>query len=273
MNTWSTYLSALTGGAPHKGGVYTVEFDGAPAVCVESLAGDALCAHVVSGPAPAADDDNLDNLAGLLAANDPALKASAVRAIDPVTDQLLLFRRWEANAACGLENFIEQLATFAQEAGQPAATAREEPAPLRVSSLEEDVFAGIWADYVHTFQLGGLDDTPGKRGHLIATNDGGAVFVRQEHGGQVLVSAVLSFLPLDIADEPGVLRRLLEAHLLGEATAGACFAITADDELTAYRRLPLAGLDAATLEHEINQIAATAAHFVSGFGLTPPLAG
>ncbi len=227
---------------------------------------------MASGPAPAADDDNVDHLAGLLAANDPGLNANAVRAIDPVTDQLLLFRRWEANAACGLESFMEQLGTFAHEAGQPAAAAQEDRTPLGVSSLEEDVFAGVWADYVHTFQLGGLDDAPGKRGHLIATHDGGAVFVRQEHGGRVLVSAVLTFLPLEVDDEAGVLRRLLEANLLGEATAGACFAITADDELTAYRRLPLMGLDAATLEQEINQIAATAAHFVSGFGLTPPLA-
>jgi hypothetical protein len=272
-NTWSTYLAAMTGGAQHGGGVYTVEFEGAPAVCVEPLGGDALCAHVSTGPAPAADEDNVDHLTSLLAANDPGLNASAVRAIDPVTDQLLLFRRWEANAACGLEEFVEQLGMFAREAGQSEPTAGEDRMPMRVSSLEEDVFSNIWADYVQTFQLGSIHDAPGKRGHLIATQDGGAVFVRAEPGGRVLVSAVLSFLPLDIPDEANVLRRLLEAHLLGEATAGACFAITADSELTAYRRLPLTGLTAASLEQEINQIAATAAHFVSGFGLTAPLAG
>jgi hypothetical protein len=82
---------------------------------------------------------------------------------------------------------------------------------------------------------------------------------------------VLGFMPLDDQDDEPRFRQLLEANLLGEATAGATFALDPEDHcVVACRRLPLPGLDAATLGRELDQIGMTAARFAEHLGMERP---
>lgn len=134
-------------------------------------------------------------------------------------------------------------------------------------------FEQIWATYCHDNGFAPPPDaTPDDESHIIAVESGHYIFVQEEPIAEtVLVKAVLAFLPLDSADEAGIYRQLLEAHLLGEATGGACFAIDPDeDELIAYRRLPVATLDARRLATEISELAATTVRFAEMLQLPPP---
>jgi hypothetical protein len=136
-------------------------------------------------------------------------------------------------------------------------------------------FEQIWASYRHDNGFTPPPEaTPDDEAYIIALDSGQYVFVEEEPISEtVLVKAVLAFLPLDNDDEINVYRQLLEAHLLGEATGGACFAIDPDaDELIAYRRLPIASLDASQLAKEISDLATTAMRFAELLKLPAPAA-
>jgi hypothetical protein len=134
-------------------------------------------------------------------------------------------------------------------------------------------FEQIWSGYCHDNGFASpADATPGDEARIIALDSGQYVFVEEEPISEtVLIKAVLAFLPLDADDEASVYRQLLEAHLLGEATGGACFAIDPDaDELIAYRRLSLARLDSSQLAKEISDLATTAMRFAELLNLPAP---
>lgn len=136
-------------------------------------------------------------------------------------------------------------------------------------------FEQIWATYCHDNGFASsVDAALDEEAYIIALDSGQYIFVEEEPISEtVLVKAVLAFLPLDTDDEAGVYRQLLEAHLLGEATDGACFAIDPDaDELIAYRRLTIASLDSSQLAQEITALATTAMRFGELLNLPAPAA-
>jgi hypothetical protein len=137
-------------------------------------------------------------------------------------------------------------------------------------------FEQLWRQYVHEQGLkaeDGDDDGPSEDGLYVLPSDSGHyMFVVDEpQRGTVLLKAIVAFLPIDGPDDAATYRHLLQAHLLGEATGGACFAIEPDtDDLILYRRLPLAGLDAARLADEMETLLGTTVRLAEMLQIPPP---
>ncbi|MEO5672957.1 MAG: type III secretion system chaperone, partial [Ramlibacter sp.] len=134
-------------------------------------------------------------------------------------------------------------------------------------------FRNLWAQYAHAQGLAATSPASADDSGYILTVEGlGHVFVRPEAAsGRVLLKTVLTFLPLDNEDPNWVFRGLLQAHLLGEATEGAVFAIDRDEgDLIACRRLPMDGLDSFALNEAIDSIAGTAQHMCGLLALEAP---
>ncbi|MES3001979.1 MAG: type III secretion system chaperone [Pseudomonadota bacterium] len=279
-------LAADLGVADYQAGSLWFSLDGGIEVVVEPLEdGSAIAAHANLGPAPVARDEAEDDPCyDLLVANVPDANAdgdAVVYAIDPVSESLMLFTRLPPAEPGGYEDFAARVRAFAQAAqtandalpGMPprASAARRDPR----GRLHDDTFANLWAEYA--FKAGLARGVPEAQdgGYLLALHRGGFVLVQPESGfGRVLLKAVLAFIPLDDdIDEAVVCRQLLEAHLLGEATGGAYFAIDRKShELIACRRLALNGLDAHALDEAIDALANTAQHFCNRLKLLPVLA-
>jgi hypothetical protein len=134
-------------------------------------------------------------------------------------------------------------------------------------------FQHIWATYCQDNGFSSSDGAGEDEELFVIAMDSGHLIVVEEEPSleTVLVKALLAYLPLDDDDVTPIYRQLLEAHLLGEATGGASFAIDPDeDELIAYRRLPAATLDARRLATEISELATTAMRFADMLQLPAP---
>ncbi len=134
-------------------------------------------------------------------------------------------------------------------------------------------FQDLWSIYRHEQGFAPATDADvDDETFIIAMETGHWIVIEEEPISEtVLLKAVLAFLPLDDGDPANIYRRLLEAHLLGEATAGACFAIDPDaGELIAYRRLPVRQLDAPRLSMEIDGLATVAMRFAELLDLPAP---
>lgn len=279
-------LAADLGVADYRAGPMWFSLDSGLEVVIEPLEdGSAIAAHANLGPVPTARDEAEDDPCfDLLVANAADANAhgdAAVYAIDPVSGSLMLFTRLPQAALGGYEDFTARVRAFAQAAqaanealpGMPARAPT--PRPDTRSRLHDDTFANLWAEYAFTAGLARGVPEAKDGGHLLALHRGGYVFVQPEpDSDHVLLKAVLAFIPLDDdIDEAAVYRQLLEAHLLGEATGGAYFAIDLKShELVACRRLALNGLDAHALDEAIDGLANTAQHFCAQLKLPPLLA-
>jgi hypothetical protein len=285
----SNYLQRLAadlGVADYQAGPMWFSLDGGIEVVIEPLEdGSAIAAHANLGPAPGARDEAEDDPGfDLLAANAPDANEdgeTVAYAIDAVSESLMLFTRLPHAEHGGYDEFAARVRAFARAAqtaldalpGVPARASTTRPEPR--TRLCDDTFANLWAEYGFTRGLArGVSEM--KDGtHLLALHQGGYVFVQPSANSDcVLLKAVLAFIPLDDdIDEAGAYRQLLEAHLLGEATGGAYFAIDRKSrELIACRCLALNGLDAHALDQAIDALASTSQHFCARLKLPALLA-
>lgn len=88
--------------------------------------------------------------------------------------------------------------------------------------------------------------------------------------GAIYLRLLLGLPALDEAAIGALLRRLLEACLLGEATFGAVFAIDEDDRLSLQRRVVLRqGLRVSSLAAALEDLYGVARHVTTELGLDP----
>ncbi|MES3001981.1 MAG: type III secretion system chaperone [Pseudomonadota bacterium] len=260
---------------PADGTIWFSVEDG-PQVVLEPIDdGRALALHTSLGAAPRAGHEEMAALADLLASNAPDVGHGTVAAIDPVSEDLMLFKRLHRPADLPYEEFSLQLFNFAEAARRrrdgfaPIASPQEDDA----NEVHEEAFRQLWSEYVFARGLSNAGGEPQAHDpYLITPDEGGYLFVELDPAtGSVLLKAVLAFLPLDELDDDPMLRQLLEAHLLGEATGGASFAIDeVAGELIACKHLHLAELSAHELGEEIDDLAMTAARFARMLAITLP---
>lgn len=285
-SAWSPVLQQFAsdlGATGYESGTLAFSTPEGAEVVVEPLAGDSvLTVHTSLGRVPGKSDDFF--AAGpyetLLAANAALRHRDAPsHAFDPVTEEVVLFSRFEDPAVMGYEAFSSRIHDFTLAAGHgvsidtQADAARAKEAASRLSAAHDNAFRNVWSDLLFTRGLAMAGDNDvDAMGGLIVLDDGGWLLVNNESAaGTVLIEAVLGFMPLDDEDDEPRFRQLLEANLLGEATGGATFALDPDDHcVVACRRLPLPGLDAATLGRELDQLGMTAARFAEQFGMERP---
>ena len=285
-SAWSPVLQQFAsdlGATDYESGSLAFSTPEGAEVVVEPLAGDnALTVHTSLGRAPARSDDLFaaGPFESLLAANAALRNRDAPsHAFDPVTEEVVLFSRFEDPAGMGYEFFSDRVREIALAAGQGASVdtqaeaARADEAAARASAAHDNAFRNVWSDLLFARGLATAGDNDvDAMGGLIVLDDGGWLVVHNESAaGTVLIEAVLGFMPVDGGDDEPRYRQLLEANLLGESTGGATFALDPDDQcVVACRRLQLPGLDAATLGRELDQLGMTAARFAEQFGMERP---
>ncbi|MES3001976.1 MAG: type III secretion system chaperone, partial [Pseudomonadota bacterium] len=259
----------------YSAGALWFAMDGGPPIVVEPLTdASVLAIHANLGAAsPERHGDGDAPYARMLAANGRAGSDGLLYGVDPLNQTPILYQRLEDAAAWSYSDFVSQLREFADGARRAAdGSALEGNDDIRadlsgLTVIHEDAFHSLWADFLFERGLAALCERPSEpTGGLIALDDGGWLLVHHEaESGMVLLETVVGTLP--DRDEK-VFRELLEAHLLGEATDGACFALEPDDStVVAFRRLPLQGLDATTLGAALDGLGITAARFGAALGL------
>ncbi|MES3001989.1 MAG: type III secretion system chaperone [Pseudomonadota bacterium] len=274
-------LAADLGVAHYESGLFWFQLEGGPQIQVEPLEqGDAIALHAGFRRVPRGHENEDTTIEDLLSANAPR-NGYPMWAIDPVDGQAVLFQRFD-DAGIGYEELVRQVQGFAQKgaAGMTPSPERQNASAAVPTPTDAETFRLLLADLA--FRHGGdpaAADTADKGGFLVATEDGGGVLIRLEPvPATVLLKSLVAFMPMD-EEEMGeartgeFLRPLLEANLLGEATGGACFAIDDEDGdgLIAYRRLPLAGLDAFTLGRSLGELMTTSARFAENLNINMPV--
>lgn len=218
-------------------------------------------------------------LEGFLVANqtENAQSAGVYAALPSGRNSLLFFRRLEDANQCAYEDMEQALLAFAQTA-QAALDALPDAlqgaafdAPMAdAAATHADTFHHVWSDFALAQGLGQELPAPEADGSFILSLDGERhVFVRPDTArGCVVLTTSMALLPLFNDNESAVWLGLLEAHTLGQATGGAVFAIDADEqELIAWRSLPLAGLDAYALNDAIDSLAEVARFYTEALQL------
>lgn len=280
---WSGAMQRLAtdlGVAQYESGLFWFQLEGGPQIQVEPLEqGDAIALHAGFGLVPYGGEDEDTVLTDLLSANSPRQRGP-VWAIDPVDGQAVLFQRFD-DADITYEAFLERVRVFAARAAgglEPRSLAQEEPAEQSGSIADLDAFRHVLVDFAFQRGFAPLAAEVADAGEcLVALGGGGGVLIQFEpSSSMVLLKSVMGFLPMDEVElgnaQPGAfLRPLLEAHLLGEATHGACFAI--DDQggdLVAYLHLPLAGLDGFKLGEALDDLADVSIRIAEQINLKMP---
>jgi hypothetical protein len=273
-------LAGDLGVAGYESGLFWFQLEGGPQIQVEPLEqGEAIALHAVMGRVPQGVQEEDAFISDLLSANAPR-QTGPIWAIDPVDGQAVLFQRFD-NAQLPYDEFVAQVKNFAQKAAQGVAPLPDQTAAPAAEPTPTDAstFRLLLADLA--FRNGGdpaAADAADTQGFLVAAESGGGVLIQLESPNSVLLKSLMAFMPMD-EEEMGesqageFLRPLLEANLLGEATGGACFAIDDEDGagLIAYRRLPLAGLDAFTLGRSLGELMATSARFAENLHINMPV--
>jgi hypothetical protein len=276
---WTAILKRLASDVGLQGyeeGTIALDMKQGPQIVIEPLEGaTAVALHTDLGMAERDANEDEPFFANLLSANAPARGVDAPAfAVDPVSGSLVLFKRFQDARSLDYEEFVAHLHAFADAAKRDLATTRPAADLESETRPHDEVFARIWSDFLKARGLArDADDAQEMHtGGAIELDDGGYLLVDSEPAtGTVLLQAVLAFLPLDELDDEPVFKRLLEAHLLGEATDLACFAIDPEDEtLIAFRRLPVEGLDADKLGEALDGLGITAARFAEMLSIARP---
>jgi hypothetical protein len=274
-------LAADVGLSNYDDGLFWFQFENGPQVYVEPLAeGKAVALHASLGSVMHASQDADELISGLLNANAPRHRAP-VCAIDPTDGQIVLFQRFD-DAGISYEDFVERVHAFAERAAgglEVLLRPKSEDVPQNDSALANaDAFRHILTDFAFQRGFAPVAAEVAESGEcLVALGDGGGVLIQFEAAtSTVLLKSVMAFMPMDEEDMGAAqlgefLRPLLEGHLLGEATRGACFAI--DDrtgDLVAYRHLALEGLDGHRLGEALDEIAEVSVRFAHRINLKMP---
>jgi hypothetical protein len=261
----------------YSAGALWFAMDGGPPIVVEPLTdASVLTVHADLGAASLDRRGDTDApYARMLAANSHAAGHDGpLYGVDPLNHSPILYQRLEDAAGWSYGDFVSQLREFADDARRAAdGSASEADDDIRadlsgLTVIHGDDFHSLWADFLFERGLAAHGERlSDPTGGLIALDDGGWLLVHHEAAtGMVLIETVVGALPG--AGDEAVFRQLLEAHLLGEATDGACFALEPDDRtVVAFRRLPLHGLDAAALGTALDNLGITAARFAGVLGL------
>lgn len=220
----------------------------------------------------------------LLRANAPRHRRP-VCSIDPVDDEIVLFRRLEGPDLdypvfrAGLDEFVLQVQAALAGHLLPVDSSVPPAAPTH-DAAQVAAFESVWSEFVHQRGLQGRTETPMPGDEcLMPLLDGGGIVIGYEPADHtVLLKSVLASLPLGDAQRSGssedeILRPLLAMHLLGENTAGASFAIDegGTDGLVLYRRLPVNGLRADVLADTLDRLAQDSTRFCAAVGLQLPV--
>ncbi|MDO9406731.1 MAG: type III secretion system chaperone [Polaromonas sp.] len=274
-HTWSDLLArfALELGASHyRSGPLCFALPNGPSIVAELLDdGRALALTVDLEHAP--EESRLEEF---LSANQfENAQDTGIYAVLKTKNALLFCRRMEDAGQFAYDDLVRELQGFsasaqaARDALPDALQGTAEAPPQDAWADNMETFRHIWTDLAFAQGLASeLPKATADGSYILALDGAGYVFVRPDNArGCVVIKTMVALLPL-FGDEPAAWLSLLDAHLLGQGTEGAFFAIYADEqELVLWRSLPMANLDGFTLNHAIDSLAHVARHYVDELSL------